>query len=135
VTDERYDEGMRVRREVLGDEHVDRATAGGGIDADFQRWLTEVAWGDLWTRDEALDRRTRSCVTIAILTTLRAEHELALHVRAGRRNGVTAAEIAEVVMHAAAYAGIPAANAAMAVVKQVLADESPSASSTGSTTA
>jgi 4-carboxymuconolactone decarboxylase len=114
---------MRVRREVLGDEHVDRATASAGIDADFQRWLTESAWGSIWTRDEQLDRRTRSCVTIAVLTALRAEHELALHVRAGRRNGLTGQEIAEVIMHTAAYAGLPAANAAMAVARSVLAAE------------
>ena len=68
---------------MLGDEHVDRATAAAGLDADFQRWLTEAAWGGLWTRDAQLDRRARSCVTIAVLTALRAEHELAMHVRAG----------------------------------------------------
>jgi 4-carboxymuconolactone decarboxylase len=122
MSDDRYEAGMRVRREVLGDEHVDRAGASAGIDADFQRWLTDSAWGALWTREEQLDRRTRSCVTIAVLTALRAEHELALHVRAGRRNGLTAAEIAEVIMHTAAYAGIPAANTAMAVAKATLAE-------------
>jgi 4-carboxymuconolactone decarboxylase len=111
---------MRVRREVLGDAHVDRATVAAGIDAAFQRWLTESAWGGLWGRDE-LDRRTRSCVTIAVLTALRAEHELRLHIAAGRRNGLSDAEIAEVIMHTAGYAGIPAANAAMAVAKDVLA--------------
>jgi 4-carboxymuconolactone decarboxylase len=125
VTDDRYEAGMRVRREVLGDAHVDRATASSGIDADFQRWLTESAWGALWTRDAQLDRRTRSCVTIAVLTTLRADGELALHVRAGRRNGLTAEEIAEVIMHTAAYAGLPAANAAMAVAKAALAEPEP----------
>ena len=114
---------MRVRREVLGDAHVDRATAAAGIDADFQRWITEAAWGGLWTREEQLDRRTRSCVTVAVLTALRAEGELALHVRAARRNGLTPEEIAEVIMHTAGYAGIPAANSAMAVLKQVLAEE------------
>ena len=104
MNDDRYEAGMRVRREVLGDEHVDRATASTGIDADFQRWLTESAWGALWTLDDQLDRRTRSCVTIAVLTALRAD------------------EIAEVIMHTAAYAGLPAANAAMAVAKAALAD-------------
>ena len=109
--------------EVLGDAHVDRVTGTAtGIDADFQRWLTEAAWGSIWTRDE-LDRRTRSCITIAVLTALRAEGELALHIRAGRRNGLTPAEIAEVIMHTAAYAGIPAANTAIAVAKQVLAED------------
>jgi 4-carboxymuconolactone decarboxylase len=125
VNDDRYEAGMRVRREVLGDEHVERAAAAAGIDVDFQRWLTESAWGGLWTRDEQLDRRTRSCITIAVLTALRAEHELALHVRAGRRNGLTPDEIAEVIMHTAAYAGLPAANAAMAVAKAVLAEPAP----------
>jgi 4-carboxymuconolactone decarboxylase len=120
MTEDRYETGMRVRREVLGDAHVDRATVAAGIDAAFQRWLTESAWGGLWGRDE-LDRRTRSCVTIAVLTALRAEHELRLHIAAGRRNGLSDAEIAEVIMHTAGYAGIPAANAAMAVAKDVLA--------------
>lgn len=121
MTDDRYADGMAVRREVLGDDHVDRVTAVVGIDADFQRWLTEAAWGGLWARDQ-LDRRTRSCVTIAVLTALGAEHELALHVRAGRRNGLSDSEIAEVVMHTAAYAGIPRANSAMAVVERVLSE-------------
>ena len=120
MTEDRYETGMRVRREVLGDAHVERATAAVGIDTAFQRWLTESAWGGLWGRDE-LDRRTRSCVTIAVLTALRAEHELRLHIAAGRRNGLSDAEIAEVIMHTAGYAGIPAANAAMAVAKDVLA--------------
>jgi 4-carboxymuconolactone decarboxylase len=116
-----YDAGMRVRREVLGDEHVDRAVAATtDLDADFQRYITTSAWGSLWTRDDRLDRRTRSCVTIALLTALRAEHELAMHIRAGLRNGLTPAEITEVILHTAAYAGIPAANTAMAVAKEVL---------------
>jgi 4-carboxymuconolactone decarboxylase len=117
------DDGMRVRREVLGDDHVDRAVAATTpLDADFQRWLTDTAWGGLWVRDDRLDRRTRSCVTIALLTALRAEHELPLHLRAALRNGLTPDEIAEVIMHTAAYAGIPAANTAMAIAKQVLAE-------------
>ena len=118
-----YDAGMRVRREVLGDEHVDRAVAATTeLDADFQRYLTTAAWGSLWTRDDRLDRRTRSCITIALLTALRAEHELAMHIRAGLRNGLTPEEITEVILHTAAYAGIPAANTAMAVAKEVLGD-------------
>ena len=117
---------MRVRREVLGDEHVDRAVAATtDLDADFQRYITTSAWGSLWTRDDRLDRRTRSCVTIALLTALRAEHELALHIRAGLRNGLTPEEITEVILHTAAYAGIPAANTAMAVAKEVLAGDPP----------
>jgi 4-carboxymuconolactone decarboxylase len=119
--DDPYQAGMRVRREVLGDEHVDRAVAATNeLDADFQRYITTSAWGSLWTRDDRLDRRTRSCVTIALLTALRAEHELAMHIRAGLRNGLTPAEITEVILHTAAYAGIPAANTAMAVAKDVL---------------
>jgi 4-carboxymuconolactone decarboxylase len=118
------DDGMRVRREVLGDDHVDRAVAATTpLDADFQRWLTDTAWGGVWARDDRLDRRTRSCITIALLTALRAEHELPLHLRAAVRNGLTPEEIAEVIMHTAAYAGVPAANTAMAIAKQVLADE------------
>jgi len=122
--DEPYDAGMRARREVLGDDHVDRAdTATTPLDADFQRYITESVWGAIWTRDDRLDRRTRSCITIAVLTALRAEHELALHIRAGVRNGLTPVEITEVIAHTAAYAGVPAANTAMAVAKVVLGDE------------
>ena len=121
MTDDRYATGMRIRREVLGDAHVQRASAAAGSDTDFQRWLTEAAWNGLWGREE-LDRRTRSCITIAVLTALRAEHELRLHITAGRRNGLRDAEIAEVIMHTAGYAGIPAANAAMAVAKAVLGE-------------
>jgi 4-carboxymuconolactone decarboxylase len=121
--DDRYELGMRVRREVLGDEHVDRTIASTTErDADFQRHITEVAWGSLWTRDDRLDRRTRSSITIAVLTALRAEHELAMHVRAGLRNGLTADEICEVILHTSAYAGLPAANTAMAIAKTVLDD-------------
>jgi 4-carboxymuconolactone decarboxylase len=122
MADDRYADGMRVRREVLGDEHVDRATAAiTPLDADFQRFITETAWGSIWTRDQ-LDRRSRSLVTIALLTALRMENELAMHVRAGLRNGLSSSEVAEVIMHTAVYAGIPAANAAIAVAKRALAD-------------
>ena len=123
MADDRYDAGMRVRREVLGDAHVDRAVeATTPFDAEFQRFITEMAWGTVWTRDEQLDRRTRSCLTIALLTALRQERELAMHVRAGLRNGLTPEEIAEVIMHTAVYAGIPAAHSAMRVAKEVVAD-------------
>ena len=115
--------GMRVRREVLGDEHVDRSIAAtDDFTAAFQEYITRAAWGSVWTR-EGLDRRTRSCITLALLTALRCEHELALHVRAARRNGLTADEISEVLLHTAVYAGVPAANAAYAVARQVLAEE------------
>ena len=124
MADDRYDAGMRVRREVLGDEHVDRANAAAApFDSDFQRFITEMAWGSVWTRDAQLDRRTRSCLTIALLAALGRERELAMHIRAGVRNGLSEAEIAEVLMHTAVYAGVPAANAAFAIAKQVLADD------------
>jgi 4-carboxymuconolactone decarboxylase len=123
MADDRYAAGMRVRREVLGDDHVDRATAAiTPFDADFQRFITETAWGSVWTRDE-LDRRTRSCLTIALLTALRQERELAMHVRAGLRNGLTPEQIAEVILHTAVYAGIPAAHSAMRVAKEVVAGD------------
>ncbi len=126
MSDDRYEAGMRVRREVLGDEHVDRAVAATtDLDADFQHYITTSAWGSLWTRDDRLDRRTRSCITIALLTALRAEHELGMHIRAGLRNGLTPEEITEVILHTAAYAGIPAANTAIAVAKEALADDPP----------
>jgi 4-carboxymuconolactone decarboxylase len=124
MSDDRYTAGMEVRREVLGDDHVDGATAAiTPFDADFQRFITETAWGAVWTRDDRLDRRTRSCITIALLTALRQERELAMHVRAGLRNGLTPDEIAEVIMHTAVYAGVPAAHSAMRVAKEVLAAE------------
>ena len=114
---------MRMRREVLGDEHVDRAIASTSpLTAAFQEYITRAAWGSAWTCD-GLDRRTRSCITLALLTALRCEDELALHVRAARRNGVTADEIAEVLLHSAVYAGVPAANAALRVARSVLGDE------------
>jgi 4-carboxymuconolactone decarboxylase len=114
--------GMRVRREVLGDEHVDRAIAGTtDLAADFQDFITRYAWGSVWTR-EGLDRRTRSAITVAVLTALGREHELALHVRAARTNGLTPEEIGEVLLHTAVYAGVPAANAAFAIAQRTLAE-------------
>src|SRR5918911_1539630 len=115
----RFDLGMRVRQEVLGSEHVARAQARTtALDTDFQRFITEYAWGSLWARPD-LDRRTRSLVTIAILAALGRE-ELALHLRASRNTGATPSEIAEVLLHVAVYAGVPAANAAFAVAKAEL---------------
>ena len=114
---------MRVRREVLGDEHVDRAVAATTpFTAPFQDFITRYAWGGVWTRD-GLDRRTRSAITLAVLTALGREQELELHVRAARRNGLTPEEIGEVLLHTAAYAGVPAANAAYAIAQRVLAEE------------
>ncbi|HEY5316790.1 MAG TPA: 4-carboxymuconolactone decarboxylase [Solirubrobacteraceae bacterium] len=115
--------GTAVRREVLGDAHVDRAVAATTeFTAPFQDFLTRYAWGGVWARD-GLDRRTRSCVTLAALTALGHEHELALHVRGALRNGLSAEEIAEVLLHTAVYAGVPAANAAFAVAQRVLEEE------------
>src|SRR6266516_2915651 len=109
MTDARYDEGMRVRREVLGDDHVDRAAASTTpFTEPFQEFITQSAWGAVWSRP-GLDRRTRSCITLAILTALRAENEIPMHVRAALRHGLTAEEIAEVLLHTAVYAGVPAA--------------------------
>lgn len=119
----RYEVGRRVRAEVLGADHVARAQAQQTpLDADFQRFITEVAWGSVWARPD-LDRRTRSLVTIAILAALGRE-ELALHLRASRNIGVDPKEIVEVLLHVAVYAGIPAANTAFGMAKTHLSDAS-----------
>jgi 4-carboxymuconolactone decarboxylase len=121
--DPTYEAGMRVRREVLGDAHVDRATANAtAFTEDFQQFITKYAWGDVWTR-EGLDRRTRSCITLALLTALGHREELGMHVRAALRNGLTADEIREVLLHTAVYAGVPAANSAFARAQAVLREE------------
>ncbi len=115
-----YDAGMAVRREVLGDAHVDRAVAATtAFTADFQQFVTEHAWGAVWTRD-GLDRRSRSIVTIAALVALGHQEELAMHVRAARTNGLSVEEIREVILHSAVYCGAPAANAAFRVAQEVL---------------
>ena len=120
MDESRFDRGMRIRREVLGDEHVDRAQARQtSFDADFQRFITEVAWGTLWARPH-LDRRTRSLLTIAILAALGRTEELGLHLRASQNTGVSPEDIAEALLHVAVYAGIPAANSAFALAKTVL---------------
>jgi 4-carboxymuconolactone decarboxylase len=122
VTDERFDAGMRVRREVLGDDHVDRAVAGTtAFTAPFQDYITRAAWADVWDRP-GLDKRTRSCVTLALLTALKCEHEIAMHVRAAVRHGVTPQEIAEVLLHAGVYAGVPASNLAFGIAQATLAE-------------
>jgi 4-carboxymuconolactone decarboxylase len=114
---------MQVRREVLGDEHVDRAIAATTpMTEPFQRFITEGAWGSVWAR-EGLDRRTRSCLTLALLAALGHEQELAMHVRAATRNGLTDEEIGEVFLHTAVYAGVPAANRALAIARDVLQGE------------
>ncbi|MPZ72080.1 MAG: 4-carboxymuconolactone decarboxylase [Nitriliruptorales bacterium] len=111
---------MRVRREVLGDMHVDAAQAATTrLDADFQHFLSEFVWGAVWTRS-GLDRRTRSLITIALLAGLGHAEELELHLRASRNTGAHPAEIAETLLHVAAYAGVPAANAAFRAAKMIL---------------
>lgn len=123
MTDPVHDAGMKVRREVLGDAHVDRAVAGTtDFSAPFQDYITRSAWGAIWTRD-GLDRRTRSCITLTALTALGHHDELEMHVRAALRNGFTAQEIAEVLLHTAVYAGVPAANTAFARAQKVLAED------------
>jgi len=112
VTD--FDVGMQTRREVLGDEHVDRATAAAGsFGAPWQEFITRYAWGGAWSRP-GLDRRTRSAITLAALISVRAENEIGMHVRAALRNGLTVEEITEVFIHTAVYAGVPASNSAFA---------------------
>ncbi|MDQ1708905.1 MAG: 4-carboxymuconolactone decarboxylase [Frankiaceae bacterium] len=124
VNDEdRHSEGMRVRRAVLGDAHVDRAIAGTtSFTGDFQDLITRYAWGEIWSRD-GLDRRTRSCVTLAMLAVLGHDEEFEMHVRAARRNEVTVDEIREVLLQTAIYAGVPVANRAFATAQRVLAEE------------
>lgn len=112
--------GMSVRRAVLGESHVDNAVAGTTeFTRPFQEYITEGAWGTVWSRP-GLDRRTRSAITLAALTALRAHEELPMHVRAARRHGLSEAEIAEILLHTAVYAGAPAGNAAFAIAKRTL---------------
>lgn len=119
---ERYRTGMAIRREVLGDAHVDRATAQmTDFDADFQTFITETAWGSLWSRS-SFTRRERSIVTIALLAALGQDEEVAMHVRATRNTGATKEDIREALMHVAVYAGIPAANHAFKIVKKAYAE-------------
>nr|WP_255452877.1 4-carboxymuconolactone decarboxylase [Cryobacterium sp. Sr8] len=116
-----YADGMLVRRAVLGDKHVDAATAAITPEtAAFQDFITRYAWGEVWTRP-GLDRRTRSFLTIAALVTGGHEGELAMHVRAALTNGLSRAEISEAILHTAIYAGVPAANAAFAVARETFA--------------
>jgi 4-carboxymuconolactone decarboxylase len=122
MSDSAHERGMEVRREVLGDEYVDAAMERTTeFTADFQDLITRYAWGEIWTRP-ALDRRTRSCVTLTALMARGHLDELGLHVRAALRNGLTEEEIKEVLLQGAIYCGVPAANAAFAVAQRVLAD-------------
>jgi 4-carboxymuconolactone decarboxylase len=123
-----FDEGLGVRRAVLGDEYVDRALARqDDFTAPFQDFITRYAWGEVWGRP-GLDRRTRSCITVALLAALGHEAELAIHLRGARRNGVTVDELREVLLQTAIYAGVPAANRAFRVAGDVLGEEGDSAS-------
>jgi 4-carboxymuconolactone decarboxylase len=119
--DNGYDRGMKIRRKVLGDAHVDRAAANvTPFDADFQRYITENVWGDVWSRP-GLDERTRHLLTLVILAALGREGEFEMHVRATRNTGVTPDDLREALLHVAVYAGVPAANSAFAAAKRVYA--------------
>ena len=120
MTKDASDRGMEIRREVLGDEHVDRAIEGTTEQtAAFQEFITRYAWGEVWARPD-LDRRTRSCITLTALVALGRFDELAMHIRGARRNGLSDEEIGEVLLHAAVYCGVPAANSAFKVFQRVL---------------
>lgn len=122
MSDDRYAAGMAVRRVVLGEAHVHRASAATTeFDADFQRFITEMAWGAIWTRP-LLERKTRHLLTIGLLAALGHENELALHLRATRNTGVTPDEVKEALLHVAVYAGVPAANTAFSLAKQVFVE-------------
>jgi 4-carboxymuconolactone decarboxylase len=122
VSESQYDRGMSVRREVLGDAHVDAAIEHTTeFTAEFQDLITRYAWGEIWSRP-GLDRRTRSCITLTALVALGREDELAMHVRAALRVGLTPDEIKEVLLHSAVYCGVPAANGAFAIAERVLAE-------------
>jgi 4-carboxymuconolactone decarboxylase len=123
VTGDAHERGMKVRREVLGDAHVDEAVARTtGFTADFQDLITRYAWGEIWTRP-GLDRRTRSAITLTALIAVGRMDELPMHVRAALRNGLSEDEIKEVLLQTAVYCGVPAANTAFAVAARVLEEE------------
>ncbi len=119
---DRYAEGLGTRRAVLGDAHVDRALAGADqFTTDFQELITRYAWGEVWSRP-GLDRRTRRCITLAVLAALHCDDELALHVRAALDGGMSTDDIKEVLLQVAIYAGVPAANRAFAVARHTIAE-------------
>jgi 4-carboxymuconolactone decarboxylase len=123
MTDDAHERGMRIRREVLGDEHVDRAIERTtDATAAFQDLITRYAWGEIWSRP-GLDRRTRSCMTMTALIALGRFDELALHIRAAQHIGLTVDEISEVLLQSAVYCGVPAANSAFHVLERVLAED------------
>jgi 4-carboxymuconolactone decarboxylase len=122
--DERYEAGMKVRRAVLSDAHVDRSLANRTeLTTDFQDFITRYAWGEIWTR-EGLPRHTRSLITIAMMVALNRSEELALHLRAAKNNGVTQDEIKEVLLQTAVYCGVPAANSAYHLAQKIFDEES-----------
>jgi 4-carboxymuconolactone decarboxylase len=119
LSEDRFEKGMALRKSVLGAEHVDRAEAQKtDFDADFQRYITENAWGTIWARP-GLDKKTRHLLTIAMLAALGKNDELAMHIRATRNTGVTQEELREVLLHVSVYAGVPAANSAFAIAKRI----------------
>ena len=125
--DDRYDRGLEVRREVLGNAHVDRALARrNDFNAEFQQLITRYAWGEIWSRD-GLTRHTRSLLTLALMVALNRGDEFRLHVRGALSNGVTRDEIREVLLHCAIYAGVPAANSAFHMAEEVFRDMHPPA--------
>ncbi len=120
---ERWEQGMKVRRQVLGDEHVDRSIASTTeLTAEFQDFITRVAWGDVWSRP-GLDRRMRSVAVLSSLIAAGHHEELAMHLRAARRNGLSLAQIKEVILQSAIYSGVPAANTAFRIAAEVFAGE------------
>src|SRR5262249_5387623 len=123
MSEEQFERGMEVRREVLGDEHVDDAVERTTeFTADFQDLITRYAWGEIWARP-GLDRKTRSCITLTALVALGRDNELPMHVRAALRNGLTPDEIKEVLLQTAVYCGVPAANSAFAIAQRVLDEQ------------
>ena len=125
MSDDAHERGMQVRREVLGDDHVDRAAdRTSAFTRDFQELITRYAWGEIWTRP-GLDRRMRSAITLTALIARGHHEELAMHVRAALRNGLTPDEVKEVLLQSAIYCGVPAANTAFAIAQRVLEEERP----------
>lgn len=123
MAEDTYDKGMSVRRAVLGDAHVDRAERNRtSFNTDFQDFITRYAWGEIWTRP-GLDRKTRSCITLAMLVALNRSEEFQMHVRAARNNGLSRDEIKEIILHAGIYCGLPAANHSFKLADEVLREE------------
>jgi 4-carboxymuconolactone decarboxylase len=122
MIEDKFEQGMAVRKSVLGEAHVERAEANKtDFDADFQHYIVESVWGSIWSLP-GLDKKTRHLLTIAMLAALGKEHELSLHIRATQNTGVTRDEVKEVLLQVGIYAGVPAANSAIAVAKKVFAE-------------